>query len=243
MYDLTKILFIDIETVPQEAALEAMGEELSALWEMKFQTLQQYQPLRYGEPSSAGEAFCRHAGIFAEFGKIVCICVGVIHHVGGEVHFRTKSFAGHDEVRLLEDFARLLNDRWNSSSHTLCGHNIKEFDVPYICRRMSVRHIKLPSLLDVSGKKSWQTPFIDTMELWSFGDRKSFTSLRLLAAVLGIPSPKDDIDGSQVAEVYYGQGDLERIVSYCRKDVVTAARVFLRLRQLPDIPSGHIEHC
>ena len=242
MYDLSKIMFLDIETVPQRAALHELGDELASLWEHKFQATQRQQPDRYGEGTTAEEAFTAAAGIYAEFGKIVCISVGFVYPKDGQMHLRTKSFAHDDERVILQGFARLLDASWNTREHLLCGHNIKEFDIPYICRRMVVHRIPLPSLLDLGGKKPWETPLIDTMELWKFGDKKSYTALKLLTAIFGIPTPKDDIDGSQVAQVYYEEHDLPRIATYCEKDVVATAQVFLRLNQLPGIPPENVEH-
>lgn len=242
MFDLTKIMFLDIETVPQQATLQQLPDELFHLWEYKFLSLQKQQPEKYGATMTADEAFANSAGIYAEFGKIVCISVGFIYYKGTDMHFRTKSFAYNDEQVLLNEFAQMINDNWNSSTHLLCGHNIKEFDIPYICRRMIVNRISIPPILNVAGKKPWETSFIDTMELWKFGDKKSFTSLKLLTAIFGIPTPKDDIDGSQVAQVYYEEQNLKRISIYCEKDVIATAQVFLRLNQLPLIQPEHIEH-
>ena len=228
--DLTKIMFLDIETVPAKADFSKLSVELAHLWEEKYNLIQKRMPEKYSEETSAAQAFAQSAGIYSEFGKIVCISVGFIHYKGPEMFFRTKSFAGDDEAQLLSDFASLLARFCSSREHTLCGHNIKEFDVPYICRRMLINGIALPSVLNISGKKPWEIQFIDTLELWKFGDYKNYTSLKLLTAVFGIPTPKDDIDGSQVASVYYSENDIQRIALYCQKDVVATARVFLRMQ-------------
>jgi DNA polymerase elongation subunit (family B) len=228
--DLTKIMFLDIETVPAKADFSELSVELAHLWEEKYNLIQKRMPEKYSEETSAAQAFAQSAGIYSEFGKIVCISVGFIHYKGPEMFFRTKSFAGDDEVKLLSDFASLLARFCTSREHTLCGHNIKEFDIPYICRRMVIHGIALPSVLNISGKKPWEIQFIDTLELWKFGDYKNYTSLKLLTAVFGIPTPKDDIDGSQVAAVYYGENNIQRIALYCQKDVVATARVFLRMQ-------------
>lgn len=228
--DLTKIMFLDIETVPAKADFSELSVELAHLWEEKYNLIQKRMPEKYSDETSAAQAFAQSAGIYSEFGKIVCISVGFIHYKGPEMFFRTKSFAGDDEVKLLSDFASLLARFCTSREHTLCGHNIKEFDIPYICRRMVIHGIALPSVLNISGKKPWEIQFIDTLELWKFGDYKNYTSLKLLTAVFGIPTPKDDIDGSQVAAVYYGENNIQRIALYCQKDVVATARVFLRMQ-------------
>ena len=239
--DLPKIMFLDIETVPQQADISEIPEDLTHLWEEKYHLIQKRMPEKYSEETTAAEAFANSAGIYAEFGKIVCISVGFIHFKGLEMHFRTKSFAGDDEKELLTDFAQLLAKFCTSREHTLCGHNIKEFDIPYICRRMLINGIALPSILQISGKKPWEIAFIDTLELWKFGDYKNYTSLKLLTAVFGIPTPKDDIDGSQVAGVYYKEKNIERIATYCQKDVVATAQVFLRMQNIQGFEIGNIE--
>lgn len=239
--DLPKIMFLDIETVPQQADISEISEDLAHLWEEKYHLIQKRMPEKYSDETTAAEAFANSAGIYAEFGKIVCISVGFIHFKGLEMHFRTKSFAGDDEKKLLTDFAQLLARFCTSREHTLCGHNIKEFDIPYICRRMLINGIALPSILQISGKKPWEIAFIDTLELWKFGDYKNYTSLKLLTAIFGIPTPKDDIDGSQVAGVYYKEKNVERIATYCQKDVVATAQVFLRMQKIQGFETGNIE--
>lgn len=240
--DLPKIMFLDIETVPQQANLTNISEDLAHLWEEKYHLIQKRMPEKYSEETTAAEAFANSAGIYAEFGKIVCISVGFIHFKGLEMHFRTKSFAGDDEKKLLTDFAQLLAKFCTSREHTLCGHNIKEFDIPYICRRMLINGIPLPSILQISGKKPWEIAFIDTLELWKFGDYKNYTSLKLLTAVFGIPTPKDDIDGSQVASVYYNEKNVQRIAVYCQKDVVATAQVFLKMQNIQAFKTENIEY-
>ena len=175
------------------------------------------------------DEFYERAGIWAEFGKIVCISVGYFAFKNGERQFRTTSFYG-DEKKLLIDFSNLLNTHFNLPQHVLCGHNAKEFDFPFIARRMIINGVDIPEKLNLFGKKPWEIAHLDTMEMWKFGDYKHFSSVRLLIKVLNIPSPKDDIDGSEVAEVYYKEKDIDRIVIYCEKDVVAVAQIFLRFR-------------
>ncbi len=239
---LDKILFLDIETVPQTASIDELSPEMKHLWEDKFAIIKARMPEKYSEEATADYGYQNGAGIYAEFAKIVCISVGVIYFKGSEKHIRTKSFAGDDEVNLLRDFALMASKFLVSAQHYVCGHNIKEFDIPFICRRMLVNGITIPNALDVSGKKPWETSFIDTLELWKFGDFKNYTSLKLLTAIFGIPTPKDDIDGSQVASVYYNEKDVNRISLYCEKDVVATAQVYLRLCGEPTILPEHIEH-
>lgn len=212
----SSILFLDIETVPAWPSLAETPERFRNLWERKAASLARH------DARSSEELFER-AGIYSEFGKIICISVGYV----ADGTPRLKSFAGHDESQILHEFADLLNNY--PRIERLCGHNCREFDLPYICRRMVAHRIPLPRLLDLSGRKPWEVPHIDTMELWKFGDVKSFVSLELLAAVLGIPSSKTDMDGSQVYKVYYELGDLERIVRYCEQDVRTLMAVYARL--------------
>jgi DNA polymerase elongation subunit (family B) len=215
---LEDILFLDIETVPQERGFENLDDELKQLWTDKSR----YSREKHGTTveESYGEA-----GIYAEFGKIVCISVGYFSTRLNERVLRVTSFYGHDEYKLLADFSELLETRTNHPFRLLCAHNGKEFDFPYLCRRMLIHRIKLPVLLDIAGKKPWEVGHLDTMELWKFGDYKHYTSIKVLSKIFGIPTPKDDIDGSQVRSVYYEEGDLERIEVYCKKDVATVARL------------------
>ncbi|MDR3706120.1 MAG: 3'-5' exonuclease [Paludibacteraceae bacterium] len=227
---LDKILFLDIETVPQTEDYTQLPPELAHLWDEKTQALQSRNPERYPTEWTPQMAFENGAGIYAEFGKIVCISVGFIYYnEQKEMCIRTKSFAGDDEKLLLTDFSALITKFISSRDHNLCGHNIKEFDVPYMCRRMLVNGLSLPPALRIAGKKPWEVQFLDTLELWKFGDYKNYTSLKLLTAIFGIPTPKDDIDGSQVAEVYYKEKDVKRISVYCEKDVVATAQLLLRM--------------
>ncbi|WP_190810535.1 3'-5' exonuclease [Flagellimonas sp. S3867] len=218
---IENILFLDIETVPQQPNFNDLDENTQVLWEQKSQ----YQ--RKDEISAAD--FYDRAGIWAEFGKIVCISVGYFTLKGDARNFRVTSFAG-EEQKLLKQFKQLLQEHFSKAMHLLCAHNGKEFDFPYIARRMLIHDIELPYKLNLFGKKPWEVPHLDTMELWKFGDYKHFTSLKLLAHVLGIPSPKEDMDGSMVKDVFYQDKNLDRIVSYCELDVVTTAQVLLRLR-------------
>jgi predicted PolB exonuclease-like 3'-5' exonuclease len=240
--DLPKIMFLDIETVPQTSDFAELNPELAHLWEDKFNLIHKRMPEKYGEETTAAEGFNTSAGIYSEFGKIVCISVGFIHFQGNAMHFRTKSFSGDNEKQLLTDFNQLIGKFCVSREQTLCGHNIKEFDIPFICRRMLINGLPLPPIFQIAGKKPWEISFIDTLELWKFGDYKNYTALKLLTAVFGIPTPKDDIDGSQVAQVYYKEKNINRIALYCQKDVVATAQVFLRMNGMELIEAGNIEH-
>lgn len=220
---LQHILFLDIETVPQQPDYTLLPDDWQTLWNKKAEIL-----LRNSTDDTPADIYAR-AGIYAEFGKIVCISCGVISGNGDTKQLTIKSFSGDDEKILLAAFAQMLQKWTNGEPRFLCAHNGKEFDFPYLSRRMIINNIPLPQLLNTSGKKPWEVGHIDTMELWKFGDFKSYTSLNLLAVSLGIPTPKDDIDGSQVWEVYWKDKNLPRIVTYCQKDVVTVAQIYLRL--------------
>ena len=232
---LQNILFIDIETVSQHAAYEEMPAEWKQLWDHKSQFL-----VRNSESVDASAVYER-AGIYAEFGKIVCISCGIIQGIGTEKKISLKSFYGDDEKDVLTRFCDMLG-RWACEpGKFLCAHNGKEFDYPYLCRRLIINNLPIPGILQLSGKKPWDIPHLDTMEMWKFGDYKNFTSLSLLAHTLGIPTPKDDIDGSMVGKTYWKEKDLKRIVTYCQKDVITVAQVYLRLNNESLIANEHIE--
>jgi uncharacterized protein YprB with RNaseH-like and TPR domain len=218
---LNNILFLDIETVPEQEHYDQLDSDMQQLWEQKTQ----YQR----KEDVSGEDFYERAGIWAEFGKIITISVGYFVNKADIRNFRVTSFWG-DEKKILNDFSNLLNTHFNGAQHLLCGHNAKEFDIPFIARRIIINGMELPNKLNLIGKKPWEVPHLDTLELWKFGDYKHFTSLKLLTKVLGVPSPKDDIDGSEVARVFYEEKDIDRIITYCEKDVIAVAQIFLRLR-------------
>ncbi|PHS10772.1 MAG: 3'-5' exonuclease [Kordia sp.] len=219
---LENILFLDIETVPEHENFNGLAENCKELWaqKTKYKRKEEFSP----------EEFYNRAGIWAEFGKIICISVGYFVIDKSSRSFRITSFSG-DEQKLLLDFKELLNIHFFKPHHLLCAHNGKEFDFPFIARRMVIHGVEIPNALNLFGKKPWEIPHLDTMELWKFGDYKHYTSLKLLTSILGIPSPKDDIDGSQVAEVYYKQSNIDRIVNYCEKDTIAIAQVFLKFKR------------
>ena len=220
---LQNILFLDIETVSQQPAFDQLAEEWKELWTRKAEIL-----LRNKEDETIESIYSR-AAIYAEFGKIICISCGFLQGNGEEKKLVLKSFYGDDEKTLLRGFADMLLKWTAESPKFLCAHNGKEFDFPYLCRRMVVNGIAIPAILHLPGRKPWESCHLDTMDLWKFGDFKNYTSLNLLAHTLGAPTSKDDIDGSMVGEVYWKEGNLERIVTYCQKDVITLAQVYLRL--------------
>jgi DNA polymerase elongation subunit (family B) len=231
--NLENVLFLDIETVPEHEHFGLCDEETQQLYDLKTQ----YQR----KDGQSPEEFYERAGIWAEFGKIVCMSVGYFTFRGDIRHFRVTSFCG-DEKQILKDFNNLLSNHFNQPQHILCGHNAKEFDFPFIARRMIINGIPIPQKLNLFGKKPWEVPHLDTMDMWKFGDYKSFTSLKLLTKILGIPSPKGDIDGSQVGHVYHVEKDIDRIVTYCEKDVIAVAQVLLRFRHEDLLVDDEIIH-
>jgi hypothetical protein len=232
---LEKVLFLDIETVPQTYQFPDLNEETRHLFEAKTRFMQ-------NDEKSYEQLYNDRAGIYAEFGKIVCISVGFVRESSTGRMIRMKSFYHDDEETLLKQFKSLLDDHYNTPYHILCGHNAKEFDFPYICRRMLINGIKLPAILEIAGKKPWEISHLDTLELWKFGDYKAFTSLALLCHVFNIPTPKDDISGADVARVYYEEHDLERIKVYCEKDVVALIQLFLKMRGDSLVSEGDIQY-
>jgi len=226
------VLFLDIETVPAEPSLDDFSPSMQLLWEKKSAAFRK-------EDQSPSAVFQR-AGIYAEFGKIICISAGLIREKN-PFSFRLKSFYGDDEKVILSDFSEMLSKFSRNREMQLCAHNGKEFDYPYMARRMVINGLLIPDILNNAGKKPWEVKLLDTMELWKFGDYKSYTSLDLLTSVLGIASPKDDIDGSMVADTYWKDHDLKRIVTYCEKDVLAVAQVLCRFMSLPLIGPERVE--
>ena len=256
--DITKILFLDIETVPQYASYDEVPEEERELWEHKSKRLQTDASMLRQEviersrnvqqPDSATDAstgsatgeLYKKAGIFAEFGKIICISVAFVVQKNDNLQVRVRSFAGHDEKQLLEDFMALVRKYFNTEKTYFCAHNGIEFDFPYLARRTLINGIAIPRSLDARGKKPWELPYIDTLDLWRFGDYKNYTSLKLLTHIFAIPTPKDDIDGSKVCDVYWSENDLQRIVTYCQKDVIAILQLFRKYRCEELIPEDAI---
>jgi len=228
--NLESVLFLDIETVPAYAEYGSMPDEFKKLWDHKASRL-----TKENETDNP-ESLYQRAGIYAEFGKIICISVGFIT----ARKFRLKSFYGDDEKLLLTEFSGLLCKHYNTPQHLLCAHNGKEFDFPYISRRLLINGLPLPAILDLQGRKPWEVRHLDTMDLWRFGDYKNYTSLSLLTAVFGIPSPKDDIDGSMVGVVYWQEKNIERIAKYCQKDTLAVAQILLRYMGRPLIEEHDI---
>ena len=231
---IKNVLFLDIETVPIKETFEDLSSPFQKLWEEK--TVWQRK-----DDVSPSDFYKLKAGVMAEFAKIICISVGYLFTEKSENHFRIKSFYGDDEKQIITDFNTLLNSQFNKKQHQLCAHNGKEFDFPFIARRTLINGLKLPKLLDIADKKPWEINHLDTMELWRFGDYRHYTSIKLLAALFDIPTPKDDIDGSQVAKVYWEEKDLERIKIYCQKETLTVAQLLLKYKGQDLISENNIE--
>ena len=231
---LENLLLIDIETVPEFPVFEELNDDWKILWQEKVQR-------SLPENTSAAEFYPQRAGVMAEFAKVICISIGFFKKESNAVQLRLKSFYGDDEKILLQNFLATVKQMESNNTYwSFTGHNIKEFDIPFICRRLLVNGLLIPPYLDFQNMKPWETNIIDTFQYWRFGDYKQYTSLKLLAAALNVPSPKDDIDGSMVADVYYKEKNLQRIVTYCQKDVITTGNIVLRFKNLPLMEEGQI---
>jgi len=229
-----KILFVDIETVPLEKDLGLLDESYQSLWRHKSSIIDP-------ENQNFKESFSSRAGIYSEFGKIVCIGIGAFYKDGDKDTFRVSTLKGNDETEILKKFFKICSNFF-SKDQAFCGHNIKEFDIPFICRRGIINKLQLPTVLhNLQAQKPWELPIIDTLQLWRFGDFKNYASLGLLAHILKIPTPKGDIQGSDVARVYWEEEDLVRIADYCTRDVITTARVYLELNQMDGLLDADIE--
>lgn len=233
-----KILFLDIETVPMAEEYKSLPDNFKVLWDKKSDQIRtkESESARQKGLDSPEKLFIR-AGIYAEFGKIICISAGYLR----SKEFRIKSFFGDDEYVLLKEFSGMLEKHFSSKDNLLCAHNGKEFDYPYIARRMLINGLRIPDILNLAGKKPWEVAHLDTLELWKFGDYKNYTSLELLAAVFGVPTPKENIDGSMVADIYYKEKDLEKIVKYCQRDTLTVAQLLLCYLGRPKIKEEDIK--
>lgn len=238
--ELSNIIFLDIETVSNKKNFSDLNPVMQEMWSVKSESLQ--KKLDEDKRKNSEDSYRELSAIYSEFGKIVCISVGLFRRdKTAQLKFHTKSYFGHDEKKLLEDFSNML-EKHDSKKHFICGHNIKEFDIPYICRRMIINGLDLPTMLDFHGKKPWELDYLlDTLNLWRFGDYKAYTSLKLLCAIFDIPTPKDDIDGSEVGKTYWEDDNIERIEQYCRKDVLATARVFMRLLNMDPMSFENIE--
>jgi 3'-5' exonuclease len=224
---LENLLLIDIETVSEKSSFSLLADDWQQLWQQKVQR-------QLPEGVSVEEFYPQRAGVMAEFAKVVCISVGYFTKQGNDLQLRIKSFYGDIEKNILQDVVVMLNGiEAKNNKWCFAGHNIKEFDIPFICRRLLINGMPIPEYFDFQNMKPWETNTVDTFQYWRFGDFKHYTSLKLLAASLGVPSPKDDIDGSMVGDVYWNEKNIERIVTYCQKDVLTVANIILRFKNLP----------
>ncbi|MDR6564914.1 MULTISPECIES: 3'-5' exonuclease [unclassified Arcicella] len=229
------LLFIDIETVSGESNFNLLSERMKALWLHKASYLTNPNELN-------DEAFYfDRAGIYAEFGKIVSIGLGFFHwNDEQEICLKVKSISSDNEAEVLSEFKSLIEKKYKSNL-AFCAHNGKEFDYPYLCRRMLVNNIEIPKALQISGKKPWEIPHFDTLEMWKFGDKKHYISLELLACIFDIPSSKSELSGDKVNQTYYQEKDLPKIASYCREDIIVLAQVFLKYQNMDFVKEENIE--
>lgn len=231
--NIYNILFLDLETVPDFTDYESLPLPVKNLWDKKSVVI--------GKENESPAEIYRKAGLYAEFGRIICVSVGIINNKEERNFFRIKSFFNRDEKKLLIEFSEMLSNYSDRKEILLCAHNGKEFDFPFLARRMLINGIDIPDILDTSGKKVWEHKFLDTMDLWRFGNYKHYTSLELLTHLFGIETPKDEMDGSKVADVFWKDNDLNRIVRYCEKDVLSVAQLLLRFKGLELIDPEDIQ--
>ena len=230
------LLFIDIETVSAEPELNRLPDRIKALWLHKASYLSNPNNL------SAEEFYFDRAGIYAEFGKIVAIGVGFFHwNDEQEICLKVKSISNDDEKEVLKEFKALIEKKYKPTSLALCAHNGKEFDYPYLCRRMLVNGIEIPKALQISGRKPWEIPHYDTLDMWKFGDKKHYTSLELLAAIFDISSSKTELSGDQVNNAYHHENDLSKIARYCREDIIVLAQLFLKYQNMETVKDSNVE--
>ncbi len=232
---LNKYFVIDIETVPQSPDYTMLSNEWQRRW---LQKIAKTIP----ESISPEDSYQQRAGILAEFGKIVCISIGCFHEDrNGELTFLIKSIYGDNEKVLLQSFLK-ASDKFceRKNGFLFAGHNIREFDVPYICRRLLINGLTLPHYLCLNDKKPWEVEMFDTLHWWRFGDYKNYISLDLLAGVMDVPTSKTDIDGSMVQHVYYKEKNLPRIAEYCQRDVEVVANLLLRFNNKPLLKQDNI---
>jgi hypothetical protein len=230
------LLLIDIETVPLFKTYHELSDKMQQLWDKKSLLLAPYE-------EDTASSFATRAGIYAEYGKIVCIGLGYFVKAKEGYTLKIKSISSYDEHKILEEFATICNKFFKKAEKQFCGHNIREFDIPYICRRSFINKVPLPDILvDLQHKKPWENPMLDTLQFWKFGEYKNFTSVDLLAAVLEIESPKSDIDGSDVAKVFWQENDLRRIVKYCNRDIVTVGQILMRLNGMDLLKEDEITY-
>ncbi len=231
---ISNLLLIDIETVPIVQNFTDLNENWQQLWTDKISKSLPENTLE--------ESWKMRGGIMAEFGKIVCISTGYFYEDENRKQcFKIKSIYGDDETQLLQDFTELCNKFYKLNKNFIFGgHNIREFDIPYICRRILINNLALPEYLWLHDRKPWETKMFDTLSWWKFGDNKNYTSLHLLANVLNIATSKDDIDGSMVQDVYYNDKDLQRIVNYCQKDIIVVANIILKFQHLPLLKNENV---
>lgn len=230
---LDKVIFIDIETVSQESEYKKLSKKWKELWERKSDYLRT-------EEEDASDVYNR-AGIYAEFGKVICISIGIYRDFKDKRIFRIKSFYGKNEKEVLKKFCNLFKKSFQSTDFLLCAHNGKEFDFPFLARRILINNLSLPFILDIAGRKPWEVQHLDTLQLWKFGDYKHYTSLALLCELFKIKSPKNDMDGSDVGRVFWEDDNLGRIVKYCQNDTLAVAQLILAYKGIKQLKDSEVE--
>ena len=230
---LNKVIFIDIETVSQESEYKKLSKKWKDLWEKKSTYLR-------GEEEAAADVYNK-AGIYAEFGKVICISVGIYREFADNKIFRIKSFFGKNEKQVLTQFCDMFKKNFQSTDFILCAHNGKEFDFPFLARRILINNLSLPFVLDIAGRKPWEVQHLDTLQLWKFGDYKHYTSLALLCELFKIKSPKNEMEGSDVGRVFWEDDDLERIVKYCQNDTLAVAQLILAYKGMKQLKDSEVE--
>ena len=228
--DIHKLLFVDIETVGVDEDLDSLhhtNPKLSKVWE---ETGWDYFKRKYSEDSelSSNQMFVKRAALLPEFGKIVCISVGFIVPSG---ETKLDSFYG-DEKNILISTSELLN-RVDKLGFVICGHNVKNFDLPYIAKRMLINNIPVPKILPNYTIKPWESRVLDTKEVWGFNSFGGLSSLNLVCTSLGLETSKEgEVNGSNMHKYYYDSNNIEKIKNYCEEDVKCTINLVKKLKKL-----------
>ncbi len=232
--ELKQMVFIDIETIRGKKTYNDVITENPALddyWQTKHTQIREKEPLSYGHIEDSAEMYEKMAALYPEWGQIVCISIGQIKfdEDGNPIKFTTKSFSGLYEKILLEEFNETASKIMSKYPRMQwVGHNIKGFDMPYIIKRSLINGVRVPNVFHLQKQKPWESQLIDTNDVWKFNGWNG-ARLGLLTEILNIPSPKQDMDGKMVSDVFWEDGDLNRISEYCEMDINATANVMLRI--------------
>lgn len=230
------ILFIDIETASGVNTYTTLTENMQKLWLRKARSLM--NPLQ----KPLEDLYFERAALFPEFGRIISIGMGFLfYNKNKELSLKVKTISNKNEKDLLLEFNQFIESTYPSKELSLVAHNGKEFDFPYLCKRMLVHQLVIPKALQLQGKKPWEVVHQDTIEWWRFGDKKGYVSLELLAEIMGIGNVKTDLSGDKVNYTFYIEKDLEKIKKYCAEDVITLAQLFLRFNFIDYIQEKNIQ--